>query len=63
LINNSNQLMFRAIFSSILRSTRLCVTACGIMHPLQCWPITWMRSSSASRPPAGNIVGALYHKL
>jgi len=35
----------------ILRSTRLCVTACVIMRP-RCW-----------RPPAGNIVGALYHKL
>ena len=34
LINNSSQLnMFRAIILHILRSTRLCVTACGIMHP------------------------------
>ena len=25
--------MFRAIITPIFRSTRLCVTACGIMHP------------------------------
>jgi len=43
--------MFREIILPILRSTRLCVTACGIMHPQCCWPV------------AGNIVGALYHKL
>ena len=36
--------MFRAIILPIFRSTRPCVTACGIMHPLCC------------RPPAGNIV-------
>ena len=52
LINNSSQLnMFRAVILSIFRSTRLCVTACGIMHRQCC------------RPPASNIVGALYHKL
>jgi len=33
----------------IFRSTRLCVTACDIMHPRCC------------RPPAGNIVGARVH--
>jgi len=43
--------MFRTIILTILRSTRLCVTACGIMHPRWC------------RSPAGNIVGTLYHKL
>ena len=44
LINNSSQLnMFRAIILPNFRSTRLCVTACGIMHPRCC------------RPPAGNI--------
>jgi len=43
--------MFRAIILPIFRSTRLCVTACGIIHPRCC------------RPPAGNIVGVLYHKL
>jgi len=28
-----------------------CVTLFGIMHPRRCWPV------------AGNIVGALYHKV
>jgi len=52
LINNSSQLnMFRAIILPIFRSIRLWVTACGIMHPRCC------------RPVAGNVVGALYHKL
>ena len=33
-LNNSSQLkMFREIILPIFRSTRLCVTACGIMHP------------------------------
>ena len=36
--------MFRAIILPIFRSTRLCVTACGIMHPRCC------------RPVAGNII-------
>ena len=31
--------MFRTIILPIFRSTRLCVTACGIMH-LRCWPVT-----------------------
>jgi len=43
--------MFRAIIFPIFRNTRLCVTACSIMHPRCC------------RLPAGYIVGALYHKL
>jgi len=43
--------MFRAVILLIFRSTTLCATACGIMHPRCC------------RPPAGNIVGTLYHKL
>ena len=38
-INNSNQLnMLRASIPPIFRSTRLCVTACGIMHPRRCRP-------------------------
>ena len=32
--------MFRAIILPIFRSTRLCVTACGIMHPRCCRPAT-----------------------
>ena len=31
--------MFRAIILPIFRSTRLCVTACGIMHPRFCRPV------------------------
>jgi len=35
LINNSSQQnMFRAIILPIFRSTRLCVTACGVTHSL-----------------------------
>ena len=30
--------MFRAITLPIFRSSRLCVTACGIMHPRCCRP-------------------------
>jgi hypothetical protein len=41
-------------------------TACGIMHPLCFRPVTWVRfhhGGTATRSPAGNLVGALYHKL
>jgi hypothetical protein len=38
-------------------------TACGIMHTQCCRPVAWKRKKSACRLPAGNIVGALYHKL
>ena len=31
--------MFRAIILPIFRSTRLCATACGIMHPRCCRPV------------------------
>ena len=37
--------MFREIILPIFRSTRLCVTACGVMHRWCC------------RPSAGNIIG------
>ena len=30
--------MFRAVILPVFRSTRLCVTACGIMHPRCCRP-------------------------
>ena len=48
-INNSNQLnMFRAIILSIFRSTRLCVTVCGIMFPLQCRPaLQWVHYTTS----------------
>ena len=39
--------MFREIILPIFKSTRLCPTACSIMHPRCC------------RPQAGNFVGAL----
>ena len=55
--------MFRAIISPILWSTRLCVTACGIMHRRCCRPVAWMSCSTLSRSLAGSIVSALYHKL
>jgi hypothetical protein len=35
--------MFRAVISPILRSTRLCVTACAVMHPRCGRPVAWMR--------------------
>ena len=31
--------MFRAIILPMFRSTRLCVTACGVMHPRCCRPV------------------------
>jgi len=43
--------MFRAIILPIFKSTRLYVTACGIMHTRCC------------RSVVGNIMGALHHKL
>ena len=43
--------MFREIILPIFRSTRLCVTACGVMHPPRC-----------CRPLAGNIVGVALAK-
>ena len=33
--------MFRKIFLSILRSARLCFTACGIIHSRCCRPVAW----------------------
>ena len=41
--------MFRTIISPIFRSTRLCVTACGIKHPRCYRPVVWKRISSTSR--------------
>ena len=34
--------MFRAIILPIFRSTRLCVTVCGIMHPRCCRPVGFL---------------------
>jgi membrane protein CcdC involved in cytochrome C biogenesis len=41
--------MFRAVILPIFRSTRLCVTACGIMYPRCC------------RPLLLHLVGCLYY--
>jgi len=48
-INNSNQLnMFRSIILPIFRSARLCVTACGIMHPQCCRQATsWVHYTTS----------------
>ena len=36
--------MFRTLILPIFRNTRLCVTACGIMHPMRYRPTTsWVR--------------------
>ena len=41
--------MFRAIILPIFRSTRLCVTACGVMHPQCCWPVAWSMDAELLR--------------
>ena len=49
--------MFREIILPIFRSTRLCVTACGIMHARSCRPATsWVHyttngTKQSSDPP------------
>jgi hypothetical protein len=54
LLINPNQLdMFQATILPISRSIRLCNAACGMKHP---------RSSSVTRPLAGNSSGASYHQ-
>ena len=56
-INNSNQLnVFRMIISPIFRSTRLCVAACGIMHPRCCRPVTLKRRLPGYRPATSWIL-------
>ena len=52
LINNSSQLnMFRAIILRVFRSTRLCVTACGTMHPRCYRPATsWVHYTTRCNP-------------
>ena len=44
--------MFREIILPIFRSTRLCVTACGVMHPPRCcrqqWPPRRMKNGDLS---------------
>ena len=40
--------MFRAMIPPIYRSTRLCVTACGIIHSRCCRPVAWKRGCVAA---------------
>ena len=44
--------MFRAIILPIFRSTRLCVTACGILHPPCCWPVAGRQHRGCIIPQA-----------
>ena len=75
LINNSNQLnMFREIILPIFRSTRLCVTVCGIMRPHDVagrWPATsWVhyttncntQSSAPEEPSLGYLEKSVAYK-
>ena len=51
LINNSSQQnMFREIILPIFRSTGLCVTACGIMHPRCCRPVADRQHRGCIKP-------------
>ena len=42
--------MFRAMITPILRSTRLCVTACGIVNRRCCRPVAWKLPLPGYRP-------------
>ena len=42
--------MFRVMITPIFRSARLCVTACGIMHPRCCQPVAWKLPLQGYRP-------------
>jgi len=59
--------MFQAIISPILRSTRLCLqlVASSTDDAAYWWPdkAPTMLPAGDQWSPAGNIVGALYHKL
>ena len=44
--------MFRAIILPIFRSTRLCVTACGIMHSRYCLPVAGRQHRGCIIPQA-----------
>ena len=46
--------MLGAIILPNFRSTRLCVTACGIMHPRCCRPATsWMHYTTSCNTQSG----------
>ena len=44
--------MFREIILPVFRNTRLCVTACGIMHPRCCLPVTGWQHRGCIIPQA-----------
>ena len=50
--------MFQAIILPIFRSTRLCVTACGIMHPRCCRPVAGWQHRGCIIPQAVTQSGA-----
>jgi len=52
-MDNPNQLdIFRAIILPVFRSTRLCVTACGIMHQRCCLPVAGRQHRGCIVPQA-----------
>jgi len=58
--------MFRETILPIFKSIRLCITACGMIHPIRCWSVIWWwknGSSSVTRSPTSNVLGASYRKL
>ena len=61
--------MFRAMISPIFRSTRLCVTACGVMHRRRCRPATsWVHyitscNTQSSAPENGRNYRPEYVEL
>ena len=60
LIKNSSQLnMFRVIILPIFRSTRLCVTACGIMHPR---PTLWVHYTTSCNTQSSALEDARNHR-
>ena len=51
--------MFREIILPIFRSTRLCVTACGVMHPSRC--CRPKATGIINKPLLLHLVGCLYY--
>ena len=52
--------MFREIILPIFRSTRLCVTVCGIMDPRCCRPVAkWTTEESAKTVSSANLPATL----
>ena len=53
--------MFRAIILPVFRNTRLCVTACGIMHPRCCRPVAQRATHTHNRLEYAAITLATKH--